>query len=175
MSCSKPPCPELHCPGRERMPPGGCCRECQPIVKMEPRVLESTYRGEHGAGCVEVLLRSRRTWCCGEQKRWGSHGAFGVICCGSIQRLASGVFDPHIKLLRPHTNGCALLGPGAMGDEGQEMSQEDILLAGGCRKGSMVYRNGDTWHPRIASIGLMPCITCRCRVSEHSAGRRKVL
>ncbi|XP_043217391.1 dorsal-ventral patterning protein Sog-like [Amphibalanus amphitrite] len=106
VSCSKPPCPDLDCPGREYMPSGACCRECRPVAKIEPRILASTYRG-------------------------------------------------------------------AMGDEAHEMSQEEILQAGGCRKGTMVYRNGDTWHPRIATIGLMPCITCRCRDGSKMCGRTR--
>ncbi|XP_033095421.1 chordin-like [Anneissia japonica] len=33
----------------------------------------------------------------------------------------------------------------------------------GCSFGEMLYRHGDEWNPLVYPIGVMPCVTCRCK------------
>ncbi|XP_037069430.1 chordin-like protein 1 [Pollicipes pollicipes] len=60
-----------------------------------------------------------------------------------------------------------------MQDQGRELTPEEVLQAGGCRKSSKFYRNGDQWNPRIVTIGVLPCVVCHCRDRQISCSRKQ--
>lgn len=41
-----------------------------------------------------------------------------------------------------------------------------VTLPGSCKSHMGWHKNGDEWHPIIASIGEQKCIKCRCKVSN---------
>lgn len=45
-------------------------------------------------------------------------------------------------------------------------SPEFIMKNGGCKSPMGVHRNGDEWHPIIATFGEQKCVKCSCKVSK---------
>ena len=59
-----------------------------------------------------------------------------------------------------------------MKDEGSRTgtlnSPTVIMASGGCKSHMGYHKNGQEWHPIIASHGEQKCIKCKCKVSAHS-------
>lgn len=48
------------------------------------------------------------------------------------------------------------------------ISSPDFMMKnGGCKSPMGVHRNGDEWHPIIATFGEQKCVKCSCKVSIH--------
>ena len=52
-----------------------------------------------------------------------------------------------------------------LNDRPQIRTEEDVLIAGGCRVRGAVYENGAVWHPSVLPYGEINCVTCKCKVS----------
>lgn len=70
-------------------------------------------------------------------------------------------------------SGSSSVSDQVLGDEAKPASTSELLTSGGCKQNGAVHANGHWWHPRIATIGILPCYVCRCRDGKVFCHKQK--
>ncbi|XP_068201291.1 dorsal-ventral patterning protein Sog isoform X2 [Palaemon carinicauda] len=177
IKCQDVMCLKLQCEGAVT-PPGQCCPVCpsdHDIVRPDKMCIFDDVRYSVGAEWYPFLVPKGFDKCVTCRCQTSSRGEPSVTCARLSCPLL--ICDESMFEQKPGAC-CSTCKPPApkptviTGDSdvinnpplSEDEYRANILDTGGCiYKENHLARNGEEWHPSVASFGIYQCITCKCK------------
>ncbi|KAL0268044.1 UNVERIFIED_CONTAM: hypothetical protein PYX00_010127 [Menopon gallinae] len=184
--CDDVVCPALSCPIKFKPAPGECCPTCT----------DPNQEGNTSVGCVQAGLfyRNGSVWH-PYLLPYGFNLCIVMTCIADAKSSTikySRVTCPPLKCsekeaVRMDKNSCCKQCPvpevGYAKDQSvsvqklpRKKTDQEILQEGGCiHLGKGPYENNTEWSHKIESVGVIPCVKCRCKDGKTICERKRCL